>query len=188
MLGERLPGGPDRVRHRPHQPPRHRGRRHERLDCHRDVRWRIANGPWSCAVGGCGGNPTLLANAGIPFGVAVDSNAVYWTDNDDGSIHKVAKTAGAKDVVLYDGGSYDDAGDTLSLLGQLVVDGNNLYMSDYSEDIIAMSINGGAPLYLGDTVNNGSYGSYFGIVTDSTSVYVGGGRMQHHRAGCQDRR
>jgi hypothetical protein len=134
----------------------------------------VTGGIWSCAVGGCNGSPTLLANAGIPFGVAVDSSFVYWTDNDDGSVHKVAKTAGAQNVVIYDGGSYDDAGDTLSELGQLVVDGTNLYFSDYSEDIISMSTSGSTPLFLGNTVNNGSYGSYFGIVTDPTSVYAGG--------------
>lgn len=134
----------------------------------------VTGGIWSCAVAGCNGSPALLADAGIPFGVAVDSTYVYWVDWDDGSVHKVAKGGASPAVTLYDGGPYDDAGDTLYEPAQLVVDGTNLYFGDYSEDIIAMSTNGGSPLFLGNSVNGGSYGQYFGIVTDTTSVYSGG--------------
>jgi hypothetical protein len=134
----------------------------------------VTGGIWSCAIGGCGGNPALLASADTPYGVAVDSTTVYWVDNYDGTVHKVAKGGGSPAVTLYDGGSLDDAGSTLSELGQCVVDGPSLFFGDYSEDIYAMPTAGGAPRYLGNTVNNGAYGSYFGIVTDTTSVYSGG--------------
>ncbi len=42
-----------------------------------------------CAVGGCGSNPTTLASAQIPNGIAVDAKNVYWVNlyglHDDGS-------------------------------------------------------------------------------------------------------
>jgi hypothetical protein len=134
----------------------------------------VTGGIWSCPVAGCGASgPTSLSSAVIPYGVAVDSSYVYWVDNNDGTVHKVAKMGGS-DVVLYDGGPYDDAGHTFSELGQCVVDGPFLYFGDYSEDVIRLSVNGDTPALLGNGVNNSVYGSYFGITTDSTSVYSGG--------------
>jgi hypothetical protein len=138
----------------------------------------VTGGIWSCPVAGCGASgPTSLSSAVIPYGVAVDSSYVYWVDNNDGTVHKVAKMAGTDggtDIVLYDGGPYDDAGNTFSELGQCVVDGPFLYFGDYSEDVIRLSVNGDTPTLLGNGVNNSVYGSYFGITTDSTSVYSGG--------------
>jgi hypothetical protein len=138
----------------------------------------VTGGIWSCPVAGCGGGgATHLSSAVIPYGIAVDSSYVYWVDNSDGSVHKGAKiggTDGGTDVVLYDGGPYDDAGNTFSELGQCVVDGPFLYFGDYSEDVIRLSVNGDTPTLLGNGVNNSVYGSYFGITTDSTSVYSGG--------------
>ncbi|MGH7440128.1 MAG: hypothetical protein ACRENE_30930, partial [Polyangiaceae bacterium] len=133
----------------------------------------VNGGIWSCAIGGCGGSPMLLSAADVPYGVTVDATAVYWVDNDDGTVHKVAKTGGPA-TTLYDGGSVDDAGDTLSELGQCAVGANHLVFGDYSEDIYSIPTGGGPPLYLGNGFNNQFYGSYFGITADSTSVYSGG--------------
>jgi hypothetical protein len=133
----------------------------------------VTGGIWSCAVGGCAGSPTHLAAATIPYGVAVDGTFVYWVDNDDGTVHKVPKSGGTA-LVLYDGGVYDDAGNTLSELGQCVVDGPYLFFGDYSEDLVRMSVNGGTPAFLGNGFNNAFYGSYFGVTTDTASVYSGG--------------
>jgi hypothetical protein len=132
----------------------------------------VAGGIWSCAIGGCNGTPTRLAAADIPYGVAVDGSYVYWVDN-SGTVQKVAKGGGTP-VVMYDGGAYDDAGDTLSELRQCVVDGPYLFFGDYNEDLIRMSTGGGPPAFLGNGFNNSFYGSDFGLTTDTASVYSGG--------------
>jgi hypothetical protein len=133
----------------------------------------ITGAIWKCPLSGCSGSPTHLAAAVVPYGLAVDGSSVYWVDNDDGTVHKVAK-GGGTDLLLYDGGAYDDAGDTLSLLGQCVVDGPYLFFGDYSEDLYRLSVNGDVPLLLGNGFNNSVYGSYFGLATDTAHVYSGG--------------
>jgi hypothetical protein len=133
----------------------------------------VTGGIWSCAIGGCSGSPTLLSAADIPYGVAVDGSYVYWVDYDDGSAHRVPKGGGSA-AVLYDGGSYDDAGDSYSELGQCVVDGPYLYFMDYSEDLVRLPVGGGTPVQLGNGNNNSTYGTYFGLTTDTSSVYFGG--------------
>jgi hypothetical protein len=133
----------------------------------------VNGGIWRCAIGGCGGDPTMIAPATIPYGVAVDATSVYWTDNDEGTVNKVDKGDGGL-TTLYDGGAYDDAGDTLDLPGQCVVDGPYLYFMDYSEDAVRVPIGGGAITYLGSGFNNVVYGNYFGLTTDSANLYFGG--------------
>jgi hypothetical protein len=42
-----------------------------------------------CAIGGCQGTPTILANVSGPHDIAGDATAIYWADND--GIKKLAK-------------------------------------------------------------------------------------------------
>ncbi|HZU82148.1 MAG TPA: hypothetical protein VE987_04495 [Polyangiaceae bacterium] len=128
---------------------------------------------WKCAVGGCSGIPVRLAAASIPFGVAVDSTSVYWVDNDNGTVNKVDKTDGGV-TVLYDGGAYDDAGSTILEPGECIVDGPFLYLMDYSEDALRVSVTDGTITYLGSGFNQSVYGNYFGMTTDSANLYFGG--------------
>jgi hypothetical protein len=117
---------------------------------------------WSCPIGGCT-SPTRLATAGIPYGVAVDSNYVYWVDNDDGTVHRVAKISGA-DSVLYDAGS-----SVLIEPGQCAVDTAFVYVSDRNNTIARIPVTGGEPV----VITSGLRGGYFGIISDSTNIYFG---------------
>jgi hypothetical protein len=42
-----------------------------------------------CAVGGCGATPTILATVSNPYTMAIDDQAIYWSDG--GGIKKLAK-------------------------------------------------------------------------------------------------
>jgi hypothetical protein len=133
----------------------------------------VAGGIWKCAVAGCSGSPTRMAAAGIPYGVATDATSVYWVDDDDQSVRSVEKTGMAARVV-YDGGPYDDAGDTIYDPGQCVVDGPFLYFMDYNEDALRVSLADGTIANLGSGFNNQRYGNLFGLATDNNSLYFGG--------------
>jgi hypothetical protein len=56
--------------------------------------WYIATdgSVMKCAVAGCGASPTVLAahQAGAS-GIAVSGDYVYWTNQDDGTVNRVAK-------------------------------------------------------------------------------------------------
>jgi hypothetical protein len=124
----------------------------------------VNGGIWKCALSGCS-SPTRLATAGIPFGVGVDATYVYWVDNDDATVHKVAKSGAGNDIVLYDAGS-----GLIIEPGQCVVDGPFVYLMDRNADCLRVSANGGEPTFLGTSF----FGAYYGITTDPTNVYFGG--------------
>jgi hypothetical protein len=45
-----------------------------------------------CAIGGCGGSPTVLAsNLGAPTDIAVDATSVYWINTQDATVQMTAK-------------------------------------------------------------------------------------------------
>jgi hypothetical protein len=115
----------------------------------------------------------LLAPASIPYGLATDGTWVYWVDNDANTVSKVS-TSGATTVLLYDAGPYDVAGDSLLEPGVLVVDGQYVFFGDSSEDVYRLATAGGLPVLLANTFNNSVYGTYFGITTDTATVYSGG--------------
>jgi hypothetical protein len=121
-------------------------------------------GIWACPLSGCNGSPLQLAMAGIPYGVAVDSTFVYWVDNDDNTVHKVAKTGGT-DNVLYDAGS-----GLIVEPGECVVDGPFLFITDANADALRLATTGGEPTLLGTS----DYGGQYGITTDPSYVYFGG--------------
>jgi hypothetical protein len=132
----------------------------------------VVGGIWSCPLSATTCSPTMLAPAGTPYGVAVDAAFVYWVDLYDKTAHRVPKAGGPDaggDTVLWDA--------SVSLTDQpfqCVVDGPFLYFMDYSENAFRLSVNGGAPAFLGNGNNGSIYGNSFGITTDSTSVYFGG--------------
>ncbi|HEY4013927.1 MAG TPA: hypothetical protein VGM06_11360 [Polyangiaceae bacterium] len=129
---------------------------------------------WKCAVGGCNGSPTQIAPAAIPWGVAVDGTSVYFADNDDNTVRKIDKGDGGQ-TLLYDAGTYDDAGDSIYLAEQCIVDGPYVYVTDYSEDFARIPIVAGGPItYLGSGFNDAVYGVPFGLTTNSANLYFGG--------------
>ncbi len=117
---------------------------------------------WSCPIGGCT-SPTKLASADIPFGVAVDATYVYWADNDDNTVHRVAKTNGT-DTVLYDAGS-----SVFIAAAQCSVDNAFVYVSDRNNTVARVPVTGGEPV----VITSGPRPGYFGITNDTTSVYFG---------------
>jgi hypothetical protein len=122
---------------------------------------------WSCPATGCT-SPTKVSNASVPYGVAVDANYVYWTDNDDATIHRIAKTNGT-DTFLYDGGPYDDAGSTLIELQQCVVDNSSLYFTDYFAYVYRVGVAGGPIVVMAQ----GTHGGGWPVAIDTNSVYYG---------------
>jgi hypothetical protein len=117
---------------------------------------------WSCPIGGCT-SPTKLSSAKGPFGVAVDATYVYWADYDDNTVHRVAKTNGT-DTVLYDAGS-----SVFIAAGQCSVDNGFVYVSDRNNTIARVPVTGGEPV----VITSGPAPGYFGITSDTTSVYFG---------------
>jgi hypothetical protein len=123
---------------------------------------------YTCPLSGCTSGPTILTAAGQPYGVAVDASYVYWVDDADNTVHRVAKT-GVGSQVLY------DAGDNVVYEPyQCVVDGPFIYFMDYNEDAYRLSVGGGPLTWLGSGNNGGVYGKSFGITTDPTNAYFGG--------------
>jgi hypothetical protein len=127
----------------------------------------VNGGIWSCPLAGCNGNPLLLATAGIPYGLAIDASYVYWSDNDDATLHKVAK-GGGTDHLVY------DAGDGIIIEpGQIAVDGPFIYVVDSSSDAVRFAIDGGRSMQL----YGSEYGTYnditFGVANDSSHVFFG---------------
>jgi len=117
---------------------------------------------WSCPISGCT-TPARLSSAGIPYGIAVDATYVYWVDNDDGTVHKIAKVGGT-DGVLYDAGSsffFDP--------GLISVDTAFVYVSDDNNQVARVPVTGGEPILMAV----GPRAGYFPVVTDSTSLYFG---------------
>jgi hypothetical protein len=119
---------------------------------------------WSCPLAGCNGSPHQLATASIPFGVAVDSTYVYWVDNDLGEVHRVAKTGGGGDIVLYDAGS-----GLLSQPEQCTVDAVNVYLTDSFGDLFRVPVGGGVPTMMA----GGSRGGGWPVAVDSANAYLG---------------
>jgi hypothetical protein len=120
---------------------------------------------WSCPLAGCNGSPHQLAPASIPFGVAVDSAYVYWVDFDLGEVHRVAKTGGGGDVVLYDAGA-----GVASQPEQCVVDALNVYFTDSFGDLFRVPVAGGVPAMMA----GGSQGGGWPVVIDTANAYLGG--------------
>ena len=121
---------------------------------------------WACAIGGCT-TPTKLASASIPFGITVDSTYVYWVDNDDGSVHRIAKPENG-DHVIYDGGDYG-GGFSINEPEQCVSDGTFVYLNDYSGDVYRVPIAGGDPVLMA----SGFQGGGWPLAIDATYVYFG---------------
>jgi hypothetical protein len=44
-----------------------------------------------CAIGGCGGTPTVIATNQSALGIAVDATSVYWTNYGFGTVMRLAK-------------------------------------------------------------------------------------------------
>lgn len=120
-------------------------------------------GIWKCPLAGCNGAPTRLASASQPYGMALDNTYVYWVDQLDSSVHRMAKTAG-QDQVLDDGGRAH---------GEPVfaaVDTSFVYFTDDSAGLFALPFDGGAAR----TVATNDIGFVeYPVAVDSTSLYYG---------------
>jgi hypothetical protein len=121
-----------------------------------------SGGIWSCPLAGCG-NPTLLASAQTPWGMAVDATYLYWVDNNDSSVHRTPKAGGA-DLLLYDGG-----GPTIILPTGCVVDSAFVYLTDSNEDVARVPVAGGPLLVM----TTGSFGGSCPITLDQNDLYYG---------------
>lgn len=106
-----------------------------------------------CASAGCGNNPTTLANVTLPYVIAVDNTAVYWTGN--GQVRKCAV-----------GGCGGNPTTLASQWASVVsLDGTNAYWSGNQVAKCALGGCGGNPTML----TSGSW--TFGLDVDATDVY-----------------
>ncbi len=116
----------------------------------------------SCPLAGCNGAlPTTLAGAAIPEGIALDQTYVYWVDNDDNSVHRVLK-AGGPDTVLVSA-----ATSPLVQGAACVVDGTNVYVSDFNQDVFRLPLAGGSIVQM----VTGQLGGNCALALDQTYVY-----------------
>jgi hypothetical protein len=105
---------------------------------------------------------TLASGQGAPFGIAVDSTSVYWTNTlGDGD----PNASGAVVKMPLAGGNLTTLANSFRPFG-IAVDATSVYWADYGGLIQKMPIGGGTPTTLA-TDQPGP----FGIAIDSTSVY-----------------
>ena len=122
----------------------------------------VSGAIWSCPIAGCT-SPARLASANIPYGVVLDASYVYWCDNNDYTVHRIAKTNGT-DTVLYDGGGFIPLAP-----GLCAVDTAFVYVSDVNNSLSRIPVTGGDPVVM----TRGPNGGLFGITIGATDVYFG---------------
>jgi hypothetical protein len=131
------------------------------------VYWVSFNGAMKCAIGGCGGNPTVLGGTGVGlFGyVAVDTTNVYWPDG-NGNINKcaVGGCGGTPTVLASSQGN----------VRAIAVDATSVYwtISNNPGSVMKCAIGGcgGTPTTLASGLNTPGT-----LVVDATSAYWSNG-------------
>lgn len=125
----------------------------------------VNGGIFSCPLSGCTGTPAHIVDVGTVFGMTADSTYIYWADNYDNTIHRIAKSAGT-DTVLY------DAGDMLiNQPGDIAVDTSFAYVTDINGSVFKEPIAGGSPIQMAGQMTSG----YWPIQADTLDVYYGAG-------------
>jgi hypothetical protein len=130
-----------------------------------NVYWGTYGAVWSCPLAGCSGQPTKVADANAPFGIALDATYVYWADNNDDTVHRALKTGGG-DSVLSDGGAGG-----LNSGQECAIDGTYAFVSDGDLNLFRLPIAGGnlVTMY---SQTQGWYGAA-PLVVDPSGVYFG---------------
>jgi hypothetical protein len=139
-----------------------------------NVYWGTAAGQvgtgaiWSCAIGGCNNQPTKVATADTPFGVAVDLTSVYWVEFYDATVNRAPK-AGGPVALLWDGGSGTGGPNGPQ---ELVIDTGFAYLNDQNINVFRVPLTGGnlVQMYTYPETVVG----VFGLAVDLKDVYIGG--------------
>jgi hypothetical protein len=122
-------------------------------------------GIFSCPLSGCTGTPTHIVDVGTVYGMTVDATSIYWADNSDSTIHRIAKSAGS-DTVLYDAGDMQ-----ISQPGDIAVDTSFAYVTDVTGAVFREPIGGGSPVRMAMPMTSG----YWPVQLDALKVYYGAG-------------
>jgi hypothetical protein len=125
-----------------------------------------------CAIGGCGGAPTVLAaDASDPTGIAVDAANVYWTDFLSGQVMECAVGGcSGQPTVLASGQSAPYA---------IAVDGASVYWTNwgadwatgFSDPVTLMACAKGGCGNAPTTLSTGKSPAGYGLAVDGAAVY-----------------
>jgi sugar lactone lactonase YvrE len=100
-----------------------------------------------------------------PNGIALDADAVYWTDSSTGSVLRVAKTGGAAANLF--GGSPQDSSTTVSRASGIAVDSRFVYWADPNGGFVAkVPKAGGTPVMLTMGQSDPTF-----VAVDATNIY-----------------
>jgi hypothetical protein len=125
-------------------------------------------GVFSCPLTGCSGAPQQLAVGTTPYGLAVDATYVYWVDENDLSVHRVAKNGTGTDHFLV---AANDSNNPMSDMGQVALDSSYLYVNDQiGGGLYRVPVAGGAEPTV---VYNSEYAFDWPVTVDATYLYYG---------------
>lgn len=111
-----------------------------------------------------GGTAATLATAmGFASGIAVDEASVYWVDQDQGAVMKVA----------IQGGTASTLASGLKIPAGLVLHGGTLFFTDPSGDLMSVSVDGGtvSTLVVGVPANAMVEAWAPGLAADDSNIY-----------------
>ncbi len=136
-----------------------------------------SGGIWSCPLAGCA-SPHAVASASQPYGMALDATYVYWVDQLDSSVHRIAKAGGPVQVI-------DDGTSGVHTTPQfMAVDASSVYFTDDSGGVYATAIAGAGPIRTVITNDSGQF--EYPIAVDSTNLYYGANNLSATSSGAAD--